>query len=66
MAIDAPLYTGAPTFLRLPQCDGVAMSDADALVLGAPFDLATTSDRLAGAIQFRNDITVKPTLKLVS
>ena len=42
MAIDAPLYTGAPTFLRLPQCDGVAMSDADALVLGAPFDLATT------------------------
>lgn len=42
MSADEPLYTGAPTFLRLPACDDVASSDADALVLGAPFDLATT------------------------
>lgn len=42
MAIDAPLYTGAPTFLRVPPCTDVAGSCADVLVLGAPFDLATT------------------------
>lgn len=42
MSIDAPLYTGAPTFLRLPECEDVASSRADALILGAPFDLATT------------------------
>jgi len=42
MAIDAPLYTGAPTFLRLTRCEDVAASNADVLVLGAPFDLATT------------------------
>jgi len=42
MAIDAPLYTGAPTFLRVPSCTDVVGSRADALILGAPFDLATT------------------------
>lgn len=42
MAIDAPLYTGSPTFLRLPACSSAADSAADACILGAPFDLATT------------------------
>jgi agmatinase len=42
MASDLPLFTGCPTFLRLPQCTDVAMSAATALILGAPFDLATT------------------------
>lgn len=42
MSMDSPLYTGAPTFMRLPRCDDPAASAADALILGAPFDLATT------------------------
>ena len=42
MAADDLLYTGAPTFLRLPQCVDVAASAADVLILGVPFDLATT------------------------
>jgi agmatinase len=42
MSADEPLYTGAPTFLRLPRCEDVAASEADVLILGAPFDLATT------------------------
>ena len=42
MASDLPLFTGCPTFLRFPHCEDVAMSSARALILGAPFDLATT------------------------
>jgi len=42
MAADSLLYTGASTFLRLPACADIAMSSAQALILGAPFDLATT------------------------
>lgn len=42
MSIDAPLFTGAPTFMRIPRCDDPTASEADALILGAPFDLATT------------------------
>ncbi len=56
MAIDAPLYTGAPTFLRLPPCTDVAGSRAEALVLGAPFDLATTgrAGTRSGPLGIRN------------
>lgn len=42
MASDLPLFTTCPTFLRLPECADVSMSPAQALILGAPFDLATT------------------------
>lgn len=42
MASDLPLFTGCPTFLRFPRCEDIAMSSARALILGAPFDLATT------------------------
>lgn len=42
MSSDAPLYMDAATFLRLPPCTDVAASPAQALILGAPFDLATT------------------------
>ena len=42
MASDLPLFTSCPTFLRFPQCADPASSPARALILGAPFDLATT------------------------
>jgi agmatinase len=42
MASDLPLFTGSATFLRSPACDDFAESSAQAVVLGAPFDLATT------------------------
>jgi agmatinase len=56
MSIDAPLYTGAPTFLRLPQCEDAAASEADVLILGAPFDLATTGrpGTRSGPLAIRN------------
>jgi agmatinase len=37
-----PLYGGAPSFLRVPHCTDSAASVADVIVLGIPFDLATT------------------------
>lgn len=42
MATDLPLFTGCATFLRRPNCHAVADSAAQAMILGAPFDLATT------------------------
>ncbi|MEX0962872.1 MAG: agmatinase [Pseudohongiellaceae bacterium] len=42
MASDLPLFTGSATFLRRPACEGIALSEAQAMILGAPFDLATT------------------------
>ena len=42
MASDLPLFTGSATFLRRPACDDIAASSAQAMILGAPFDLATT------------------------
>ncbi len=42
MASDLPLFTSCPTFLHFPQCSDPATSTAKALILGAPFDLATT------------------------
>ncbi len=42
MASDLPLFTGSATFLRRPACDDIAQSAAQAMILGAPFDLATT------------------------
>jgi agmatinase len=42
MASDLPLFTGSATFLRRPSCDNIAVSTAQAMILGAPFDLATT------------------------
>ncbi|MDA1076383.1 MAG: arginase family protein, partial [Proteobacteria bacterium] len=42
MASDLPLFTSCSTFLRLDQCTDPATSQAQALILGAPFDLATT------------------------
>ncbi len=42
MASDLPLFTGSATFLRRPACDDIAASAAQAMILGAPFDLATT------------------------
>jgi agmatinase len=37
-----PLYGGAASFLRVPHCTDPAASVADVIVLGIPFDLATT------------------------
>jgi len=56
MALDSLLYTGAPTFLRLPACADISMSSANAVVLGAPFDLATTgrSGTRSGPSAIRN------------
>ncbi len=42
MASDLPLFSSCPTFLRLPECSDINVSAAQALILGAPFDLATT------------------------
>lgn len=42
MASDLPLFTGSATFLRRPSCEDIASSKAQAMILGAPFDLATT------------------------
>lgn len=42
MASDLPLFTGSATFLRRPTCDDIAAASAEAMILGAPFDLATT------------------------
>lgn len=42
MTSDLPLFTGSATFLRRPSCDAIAVSKAQAMILGAPFDLATT------------------------
>ncbi len=56
MSIDSPLYTGAPTFMRFPRCDDPAASGADALIMGAPFDLATTgrAGTRSGPLGIRN------------
>jgi len=56
MAADDLLYTGAPTFLRLPACADVAASAADVLILGVPFDLATTgrAGTRSGPLGIRN------------
>jgi agmatinase len=56
MAADDLLYTGAPTFLRLPACMDVSASDADVLILGVPFDLATTgrAGTRSGPLGIRN------------
>lgn len=42
MASDLSLFTTCATFLRFPQCADINASAAQALILGAPFDLATT------------------------
>jgi len=56
MALDSLLYTGASTFLRLPACTDISMSSANAVILGAPFDLATTgrSGTRSGPSAIRN------------
>lgn len=36
------LYGGAASFLRVPSCVNPAESNAEVIVLGVPFDLATT------------------------
>jgi agmatinase len=42
MASDLPLFATCPTFLRFPTCSDIGSSAAAAIILGAPFDLATT------------------------
>lgn len=42
MTIDNSLYSNARNFLRAPFCENPAQSDADLVILGVPFDLATT------------------------
>ncbi len=42
MAADLPLFMDSPTFLRLPSAVDVETSNAQVMILGAPFDLATT------------------------
>ncbi len=38
---DRPAYELVSTFLGLPACTDVTTSDADAIIQGIPFDLAT-------------------------